>query len=52
MRSVVLLLPAFVLLFAPAVSAQLDSILKETLRDKIATEEFVDLAVQLLVRER
>jgi AcrR family transcriptional regulator len=28
-----------------------DSILKETLRDKIATEEFVDLAVQLLARE-
>jgi AcrR family transcriptional regulator len=28
-----------------------DSILKETLRDKVATEEFVDLAVQLLARE-
>ena len=27
-----------------------DSILKETLRDKVATEEFVDLAVQLLAR--
>jgi hypothetical protein len=26
-----------------------DSILKETLREEIATEEFVDLAVRLLV---
>jgi hypothetical protein len=27
-----------------------DSILKETLREEIATEEFVELAVQLLAR--